>query len=67
MRTYTENQGPGRWPDVVDLTNEDESATYLLIQRGIALPEQRYPDAAREAFKEPCGYAPVQANFARGP
>jgi tetratricopeptide (TPR) repeat protein len=46
----------GRWADVVDLTerlsNEDEAATYLLIQRGIAFREQGYPDAARESFKE---------------
>lgn len=46
----------GRWDDVVDLTeelqNEDEAATYLLIQRGIALREQGYPDASRESFKE---------------
>lgn len=50
---YIEQQ---RWPDVVDLTNgltnEDEASTYLLIQRGIALREQGYPDAARESFKE---------------
>lgn len=46
----------GRWQDVVGLTegltNEDEAATYLLIQRGIAFREQGYPDAARESFKE---------------
>ncbi|MDQ1058034.1 tetratricopeptide (TPR) repeat protein [Arthrobacter globiformis] len=45
-----------RWADVVDLTegltNDDEAATYLLIQRGIAFREQGYPDAARESFKE---------------
>lgn len=46
----------GRWVDVVELTegltNEDEAATFLLIQRGIAFREQGYPDAARESFKE---------------
>ncbi|GAC1376201.1 MAG: hypothetical protein NVS2B15_24000 [Pseudarthrobacter sp.] len=45
-----------RWGEVVDLTNgitnDDEAATFLLIQRGIALREQGYPDAARESFKE---------------
>lgn len=50
---YTEQQ---RWADAVDLTsgltNEDEASTYLLVQRGIALREQGYPDAARESFKE---------------
>jgi len=46
----------GRWADVVDLTNglqnEDELSTYLLIQRGVALREQRFFDASREAFKK---------------
>lgn len=46
----------GRWDELVDLTegltNEDEAATYLLIQRGIAFREQGYPDASRESFKE---------------
>lgn len=45
-----------RWDDIVDLTegltNEDEAATFLLIQRGIAFREQGFPDAARESFKE---------------
>jgi hypothetical protein len=44
------------WDGVVDLTNgitnEDEAATFLLIQRGIALRELGYPDASREALKE---------------
>ncbi|WP_457967977.1 hypothetical protein M1E17_05925 [Arthrobacter sp. D1-29] len=46
----------GRWEEVITLTdglqNDDEAATYLLIQRGIALREQGFPDASREAFKE---------------
>ena len=46
----------GRWADVVDLTNglqnEDELSTYLLIQRGVALREQRFFEASREAFKK---------------
>ena len=46
----------GRWADVVDLTNgltnEDEPSTFLLIQRGIALREQGYAEASREALKE---------------
>jgi tetratricopeptide (TPR) repeat protein len=50
---YSEEE---RWADVVDLTNgltnEDESATFLLIQRGTALREQGYFEAAREALKE---------------
>ncbi len=45
-----------RWADVVDitngLTNEDVAATFLLIQRGTALREQGYFEAAREALKE---------------
>lgn len=45
-----------RWADVVDLTNglsnEDEAATFLLIQRGTALREQGFFKAAREALKE---------------
>lgn len=44
-----------RWEDVVDLsdglTNSDELATYLLIQRGVALREIGHLDAAREALK----------------
>jgi tetratricopeptide (TPR) repeat protein len=44
------------WDGVVDLTNrisnDDEAATFLLIQRGIALREQGFPDASREALKE---------------
>lgn len=50
---YAEQQ---RWDEVVDLTegrtNEDEAATFLLIQRGIAFREQGFPDAARESLKE---------------
>lgn len=46
----------GKWEEIVDLTeglqNEDEAATYLLIQRGMAFREQGFPDAARESFKE---------------
>ncbi|MBO0907805.1 DUF4236 domain-containing protein [Arthrobacter sunyaminii] len=46
----------GRWDDVVDLTeglsNVDEAATFLLIQRGMAFRELGYFDAARESFKE---------------
>lgn len=45
----------GRWQDVVDLTNgltgNDDFTIFLLTQRGIALREQGYFDAAREAFK----------------
>lgn len=45
-----------RWGDVVDLTNgltnEDEAATFLLIQRGTALREQGFFEAARESLKE---------------
>lgn len=45
-----------RWADIVDLTNgltnEDVAATFLLIQRGTALREQGYFEAAREALKE---------------
>lgn len=45
-----------RWADVVELTNglanEDEASTYLLIQRGVALREQGYFEAARESLKE---------------
>lgn len=44
------------WDEVVDLTegltNDDEAATFLLIQRGIAFREQGFFDAARESFKE---------------
>lgn len=44
-----------RWSDVVDLTddlkNVDELATYLLIQRGIALRELGFFEASREALK----------------
>ena len=46
----------GRWNDVVDLTeglsNQDEAATFLLTQRGIAFREQGYFEAARASFKE---------------
>jgi len=45
-----------RWADIVDVTNglanEDVAATFLLIQRGTALREQGYFEAAREALKE---------------
>jgi len=45
-----------RWTDIVDitngLTNDDVAATFLLIQRGTALREQGYFEAAREALKE---------------
>lgn len=45
-----------RWADIIDLTNgvsnEDEPSTYLLVQRGKALRELRYFDAARESLKE---------------
>lgn len=44
-----------RWADVVALTdgllNEDDFATYLLVQRGVALRELGHFDASREAFK----------------
>ncbi|WP_461170210.1 tetratricopeptide repeat protein [Arthrobacter sp. Z1-15] len=46
----------GRWNDVVDLAegliNEDEAATFLLTQRGIAFREQGYFEAAHAALKE---------------
>lgn len=46
----------GRWNDAVglaeELTNEDEAATFLLTQRGIAFREQGYFEAARASFKE---------------
>lgn len=45
-----------RWADIIDLTNglnnDDEAATFLLIQRGTAFREQGYFEAAREALKE---------------
>lgn len=45
-----------RWNEVIALTdgvtNEDEAATYLLIQRGHALRELGYFDASREALRE---------------
>lgn len=45
-----------RWSDIVDLTNglanEDEAAMFLLIQRGTALREQGFYEAARESLKE---------------
>ena len=45
----------GRWADVVDLTNgvtnDDEPATYLLIQRGAAFREQCRYEAARESLR----------------
>ncbi|WP_261799202.1 tetratricopeptide repeat protein [Microbacterium wangchenii] len=45
-----------RWADIVDLTNgltnDDVAATFLLIQRGTALREQGYFEAARESLKE---------------
>jgi tetratricopeptide (TPR) repeat protein len=44
-----------RWDEVVDLTNdvanEDEAATFLLIQRGIALRQMSHYEAARSAFR----------------
>lgn len=44
-----------RWADIVDLTNgltnEDDFATFLLIQRGVAFREQQHYEAARESFK----------------
>jgi tetratricopeptide (TPR) repeat protein len=44
-----------RWQDVVDLTNglegNDDFTIFLLTQRGIALREQGYFEASREAFK----------------
>lgn len=46
----------GRWADIIDitngLTNDDLAATFLLIQRGTALREQGYFEAARESLKE---------------
>lgn len=46
----------GRWADIVDitngLTNDDIAATFLLIQRGTALRELGYFEAARESLKE---------------
>ena len=45
-----------RYDDVIDLTNgldnDDELATYLLIQRGVAFREQQHFEASREAFKK---------------
>lgn len=45
-----------RWDEVVSLTdgltNLDEPATYLLIQRGVALREKGFFEASREALKE---------------
>lgn len=45
-----------RWDDVVELTNgltnDDEAAVFLLVQRAIALRESGRPGAAREALKE---------------
>lgn len=45
-----------RWEDIVDLTNglanDDEAATFLLIQRGTALRERGFYEAARESLKE---------------
>ena len=45
-----------RWGEVVALTdgvrNEDDASTFLLIQRGIALREEGFYDAARVALKE---------------
>lgn len=46
----------GRHADVVGLTeglsNDDDVTALLLVFRGVALREQGYPEAAREAFKE---------------
>lgn len=48
--------GTGRWQDVVDLTdgvtNEDEPTMYLLVQRAVALREQGYASASRDALRE---------------
>lgn len=45
----------GRWRDMVDLTNaldgNDDCTIFLLAQRGIALREQGYFQASREAFR----------------
>lgn len=45
-----------RWEEIINmtdgLTNDDEPSTYLLIQRGTALREQGFYEAARTAFKE---------------
>jgi predicted negative regulator of RcsB-dependent stress response len=45
-----------RWADVVtltdELTNEDESSMYALIQRAVAFREQKYFEAARTSLKE---------------
>lgn len=45
----------GRWDDVVALTdgvaNDDDFATYLLIQRGVAFRQIGYYAASRESFK----------------
>lgn len=45
-----------RWADVIDLTNgltnDDEAAMFLLVQRAVALRESGNPDAARDALKE---------------
>lgn len=44
-----------RWADIVSLTdglkNDDDFATYLLLQRGAALREQGFNDASRQALK----------------
>lgn len=45
-----------RWAEVVAMTdglsNEDDASTFLLVQRGAALREQGYYEAARESLKE---------------
>lgn len=45
-----------RWDDIVELTNgltnEDDSAAFLLVQRGKALRELGYQEAARESLRE---------------
>lgn len=50
---YTE---AGRHADAVDITdgitNTDDATALLCVYRGVALREQGYHDAAREAFKE---------------
>lgn len=50
---YAEDQ---RWEAIIDLTNgvtnDDIAATFLLIQRGVALREQGFFGASREALKE---------------
>nr|WP_244857608.1 hypothetical protein [Agromyces archimandritae] len=46
----------GRWGEIVELTdgvtNVDEPSMFLLVQRGAALREQGYHEAARETLEE---------------